>query len=51
MNITFWVLMIFMLLIAIVLLVYPLLKTRNKSLLAYKESNLRINDAKIKELK
>lgn len=50
MDIVFWMLMVFMLLIAIVILVYPLLKTRNKSLLAYKESNLRINDEKIKEL-
>ena len=50
MNITFWVLMILMLLIAIGLLVYPLLKTRQVSSLAYKDSNLKINDEKIKEL-
>jgi len=50
MNITFWVLMIIMLLLAIGLLVYPLLKARKYSPLAYKESNLKINDEKIKEL-
>lgn len=50
MNITFWVLMILMLLLAIGLLVYPLLKARQFSTLAYKESNLKINDEKIKEL-
>jgi len=50
MNILFWVLMVLMLLVAIVLLVYPLLKARHKLSLAYKESNLKINDEKIKEL-
>ncbi len=50
MNITFWILMILMLLLAIGLLVYPLLKTRQQTSLAYKDSNLKINDEKIKEL-
>jgi len=50
MNITFWVLMVLMLLIAIGLLVYPLLKARQYSSLAYKDSNLKINDEKINEL-
>ncbi|MFV2004720.1 MAG: c-type cytochrome biogenesis protein CcmI [Gammaproteobacteria bacterium] len=50
MNLMFWALMVSMLLIAIILLVYPLLKVRQKSALAYKESNLKINDEKIKEL-
>ena len=50
MNITFWVLMILMLLLAIGLLVYPLLKARQYAPLAYKESNIKINDEKIKEL-
>ena len=50
MNITFWLLMISMLLVAIAVLVYPLLKVRLTSSLAYKESNLKINDEKIKEL-
>lgn len=50
MNITFWVLLILMLLVAIGLLVYPLLKARQYSTLAYKDSNLKINDEKIAEL-
>ncbi len=50
MNITFWVLMVLMLLVAIAILVYPLLKARQYATLAYKDSNLKINDEKIKEL-
>jgi cytochrome c-type biogenesis protein CcmH len=50
MNIVFWVLMVLMLLVAIALLVYPLLKVRQNESLAYKESNLKINEEKIKEL-
>lgn len=50
MNITFWVLMVLMLLLAIGLLVYPLLKARQYSPLVYKDSNLKINDEKIAEL-
>ncbi len=50
MNIMFWGLLILMLLIAIGLLVYPLLKACEVSVLAYKDSNLKINDEKIEEL-
>ncbi len=50
MNIMFWGLMILMLLLAIGLLVFPLLKVRAKVAIAYKESNLRINEEKIMEL-
>lgn len=50
MNIMFWAIMIAMLLVAIVILVFPLLKVRNESALAYKESNLKINDEKVGEL-
>ena len=50
MNITFWILMILMLLLAIGLLVYPILKVRQSSTIAYKDSNININDEKIKEL-
>jgi len=50
MNIMFWTLMILMLLVAIGLLVYPLLKVRATSSVAYKDSNLKINEEKIKEL-
>ena len=50
MNIVFWGLLILMLLVAIAVLVYPLLNARQQSTLAYKDSNLTINDEKIKEL-
>ncbi len=50
MNITFWVLMILMLLVAIGALVFPVLKVRQSSAVAYKDSNLKINDEKITEL-
>ena len=50
MNIVFWVLMILMLLVAIAFLVYPLLRVRKNESLAYKESNLKINEEKIREL-
>ena len=50
MNIMFWVLTVLMLLIAITVLVFPLIKTRSKKSLAYKESNLQIHDEKLKEL-
>ena len=50
MNITFWFLMILMLLVAIGLLVFPILKVRQSSAIAYKDSNLKINDEKIDEL-
>ena len=50
MNIMFWVITIAMLLVAIAILVFPLLKTRETSTLAYKESNLKINEEKVREL-
>jgi len=50
MNIMFWAIIILMLLVAIAILVYPLLKVKAGTSVAYKESNLKINDEKIKEL-
>lgn len=50
MNIMFWVILIVMLLLAIGMLVFPLLRVRQNTSIAYKESNLRINNEKIKEL-
>jgi cytochrome c-type biogenesis protein CcmH len=50
MDIKFWAILIVMLLVAIGVLVYPLLKVRENDSLAYKDSNLKINDEKIKEL-
>ena len=46
----FWILTILMLLLAIGFLVYPILKVRQATTVAYKDSNLNINDEKIKEL-
>ena len=46
----FWAILIVMLLVAIGVLVYPLLRVRENDSLAYKDSNLKINDEKIKEL-
>ena len=50
MNVMFWLFTILMLLLAIVFLVFPLLKTHKKSSFAYKDSNLKLYDDKIKEL-
>lgn len=50
MNIMFWAILIGMLFVAIAILVYPLLKVNTRRSLAYKESNLKINDEKIREL-
>lgn len=50
MNITFWVLTVLMLLLAIALLVLPLLKAQRASSIAYKESNLKLHAEKLNEL-
>ncbi len=50
MSITFWILIILMLLLAIALLAYPVLKQRKISSIAYRESNLSINHGKLEEL-
>ena len=50
MNILFWVLLILMLLVAVVILIYPLLRTRASDAIAYKDSNLGLYDDKIAEL-
>ena len=50
MDIMFGAILIVMLLVAIGVLVYPLLKVRENDSLAYKDSNLNINNEKIKEL-
>jgi len=50
MNVMFWLLICLMLLLVIGLLVYPILKVRQSSSIAYKDSNLNINNEKIKEL-
>lgn len=50
MNIIFWAIMVLMLLVAIALLVYPLIRVRRPTSIAYKDSNLQINADKINEL-
>ena len=50
MNIVFWAMTIVLLLLAIAIVVYPLLRVRGESSLAYKDSNLKINEDKLKEL-
>ena len=50
MNMVFWSLMLLMLLVAIAILVYPLLKVRDSKQLAYKDSNLSIHRDKMNEL-
>lgn len=50
MNIIFWSLLLLMLLIAIAVLVYPLLRVRETDNLVYTDSNLSIHDDKMNEL-
>lgn len=50
MNFSFWVAMLLMLLVAIVILVFPLVKVKNKKAIAYKDSNLHIHEEKLEEL-
>lgn len=50
MNITFWVLLVLMLLMAIAIVIWPLLKRSETDAIAYKESNLNLYEDKLKEL-
>lgn len=50
MNVVFWFFMVLMMLLAIALLILPLLKVRRQSSVAYKDSNLKLNEEKLKEL-
>jgi len=50
MNIMFWSLLILMLLGAIAIMVWPLLRVSNRAALAYRQSNLEINRQKLDEL-
>jgi len=50
MNMLFWVLMLLMLLFAVVILIYPLLRTKSTAAIAYKDSNLGLYDDKVAEL-
>ncbi len=50
MNILFWALLLLMLLVAVVILIYPLLRVRRSTAIAYKDSNLGLYDDKVAEL-
>lgn len=50
MSVSFWVAICIMLLAAIAILVFPLVKVRNKKSIAYKDSNLHLHEEKLKEL-
>ena len=50
MNILFWALLLLMLLVAVVILIYPLLRVRRSSAIAYKDSNLGLYEDKLAEL-
>ncbi len=50
MNIVFWIALLVMLLVAVVVLIYPLLRVRQSAAIAYKDSNLGLYDDKLKEL-
>ena len=50
MNIVFWLLLLALLLVAVMILIYPLLRVRRSSAIAYKESNLGLYEDKVAEL-
>jgi cytochrome c-type biogenesis protein CcmH len=50
MNMLFWAALLLMLLIAIVILLYPLLRTYRQESIAYRQSNLELYEDKLKEL-
>ena len=50
MNTVFWIALLVMLLIAVVVMIYPLLRVKPSAAIAYKESNLGLYDDKLKEL-
>ena len=50
MNVSFWGTMLLLLLIAIVITIYPLLRIRQAKSLAYKTSNIQLHEEKLNEL-
>jgi cytochrome c-type biogenesis protein CcmH len=50
MNILFWALMLLMLLVSVIIVIYPLLRVRRSTTIAYKDSNLGLYDDKLAEL-
>ena len=50
MNVSFWGSMLLLLLVAIVMVVFPLLRVRQNQSLAYKTSNIQLHEEKLSEL-
>ena len=50
MNISFWVVMLLLLLVAIVIMIFPLLRVRQHHSVAYKTSNIQLHEEKLNEL-
>ncbi len=50
MNVLFWALLLVMLLVAVMIVIYPLLRVRGSTALAYKDSNLGLYEDKLAEL-
>ncbi len=50
MNVSFWGAMLLLLLVAIVITIFPLLRIRQSRSLAYKTSNIQLHEEKLKEL-
>ena len=50
MNTLFWIALLVMLLVAVIILIYPLLRVRPSAAIAYKDSNLGLYDDKLAEL-
>jgi len=50
MNTLFWIALLVLLLVAVIILIYPLLRVRPSAAIAYKDSNLGLYDDKLAEL-
>ncbi|MCK4703910.1 MAG: c-type cytochrome biogenesis protein CcmI [Gammaproteobacteria bacterium] len=50
MNVSFWGAMLLLLLVAIVIMIFPLLRVRQHRSVAYKTSNIQLHEEKLKEL-
>ena len=50
MNMLFWALLLLMLLVAVMIVIYPLLRVRRSTSIAYKDSNLGLYEDKVAEL-
>ena len=50
MNISFWGAMLLLLLVAIVIVIFPLLRVKQHRSVAYKTSNIQLHEEKLNEL-